>query len=403
MKGEFVKLGLIGISLYLISTGLSFAFFSVFAQSQPPQLPKEAASSPSPKQKHFGVDPSIPRTEPCPLNGMLYTKQEKDIWSKRRPLAVTIENHEESRPQSGLYRADIVYEAVAEGGITRFLGIFYCGAAAENLILSPVRSARIYYLPWVLEYDALYNHVGGAGKCDDPTVDDRAKALCSIDKWKIKDMDQFGLPYKQQDTDGSKYSVCYRNTERLGRPVAWEHTMVCETEGLWKFAKQKRGWTNVDENNVAWDKNFSPWKFKDDAKETERGLDQTISYSAWDSMAAKYGVRWEYDRTINSYRRFTGGVAHKDLEIDEQLSPKVVILQFAKYTPSVDEHAHVLYENIGSGEAIIFQDGKAMKGKWSKPNRNARTTFTDERGKEIEFNKGQIWIDMLPNGTKVAY
>jgi hypothetical protein len=92
------------------------------------------------------------------------------------------------------------------------MGIFYCGAAAENLILAPVRSARIYYLPWVLEYDALYNHVGGAGNCDDPTVDERAKALCRIEQWKIKDMDQFGLPYKQQADDGSKYSVCCKST-----------------------------------------------------------------------------------------------------------------------------------------------------------------------------------------------
>src|SRR3990167_4589786 len=60
------------------------------------------------------------QTETCPLNGLLYTKVEKNIWETRRPLAVMIENHEESRPQSGLSDADIVYEAVAEGGINRF-------------------------------------------------------------------------------------------------------------------------------------------------------------------------------------------------------------------------------------------------------------------------------------------
>lgn len=403
MNGNFVKLTLIGISVYLISTGLSYAAFTAFPQQKQTELPTLSSPSPAPKQKHFGIDPSVPRTEACPINGMLYTKQEKEAWSKRRPLAVMIENHEESRPQSGLYHADVVYEAVAEGGITRFLGIFYCGAAAQNLMLAPVRSARIYYLPWVLEYDALYNHVGGAGKCDDPTVDERAKALCAIDKWKIKDLDQFGLPYKQQDVDGSRYSVCYRNTERLGRPVAWEHTMVCETEGLWKFAAQMRKWTNVDEKGVPWDKDFIPWKFKDDPKEDARGASQVIAYSAWSSMAEKYGVRWEYDRQTNSYKRFTGGLPHKDLEVDEQLSPKVVILQFAKYTPSVDQHAHVLYENIGKGDAIIFQDGKAIKGTWSKPSRNARTRFVDAKGKEIEFTRGQLWIDMLPIGTEVAY
>ena len=97
-----------------------------------------------------------------------------------------IENHAEARPQSGLSYADVVYEAVAEGGITRFMGVFYCGIAVRNVNLAPVRSARTYFLPWVLEYDALYNHVGGAGLCNDDTVDDRAKALCQIDQYKIK-------------------------------------------------------------------------------------------------------------------------------------------------------------------------------------------------------------------------
>jgi len=392
MKGELFKLGLIGVSLYLIATGLSYAAFSTFLPSSSSEIPKIAVPTPATTQKHFAIDPSIPRTEPCPLNGMLYTKQEKDVWIKRRPLAVMIENHEESRPQSGLSRADIVYETVAEGGITRFMGIFYCGAAAESLALSPVRSARIYFLPWVLEYDGLYNHVGGAGNCDDPTVDDRAKALCRIGQWKVKDMDQFGI----------SFPTCYRNYDRLGHPVATEHTMVCATDKLYQLA-EKREWTNVDNLGVSWDKKFQSWKFKDDAKEGDRGSGQAVSYAAWESMAAAYGVRWEYDKATNSYKRLTGGVAHKDLETDEQLSPKVVVLMFAKYTPSLDEHAHVYFENIGVGDAMVFQDGKATKARWSKSDKSARTKFLDTKGKEIELNKGQIWIDMLAVGTKVAY
>jgi len=68
----------------------------------------------------FKIDPNAPKTEACPLSGQLFAKAERQIWEGRRPLTVMIENHEESRPQSGLNKADIVYEAVAEGGITRF-------------------------------------------------------------------------------------------------------------------------------------------------------------------------------------------------------------------------------------------------------------------------------------------
>jgi hypothetical protein len=398
-KQEYILYSIIAIAIYLISTGISFAAFTSL-----PNLIKNQTKTvvPTGTQKHYAIDPSIPRTEACPLNGMMYTKQEKVIWEKQRPLAVMIENHAEARPQSGLSRADIVYESVAEGGITRFMGVFYCGVAAENLIVAPVRSARTYFLPWVLEYDALYNHVGGAGNCNDDTVDDRAKALCQIGTYKIKDMDQFGLPFKFTDDAGKKYPVCSRNYDRLDHPVATEHTMVCETAGLLKVAED-RGWTNVDEKGVAWDKNFQSWKFKDDAKEADRGASFSASFVAWKGYENDYGVRWDYDKINNSYKRFNGGVAHTDLETKEQLEAKTIVVMFAKETGPVDDHAHLLYGNIGSGEGLLFVDGKAQKITWKKTLRTDRTKFFDSAGKEIQFNRGQIWIEMLPIGTPVKY
>ena len=388
-KQQYIITGLIGLALYLISTGLSFAAFTVVG--------KKSAATTSPvanisgTQQHFIIDPSIPRTQACPLNGKLYTKQEEEIWKKRRPLAVMIENHAESRPQSGLSSADVVYEAVAEGGITRFMAVFYCGIAVQNVNLSPVRSARTYYLPWVLEYDAAYNHVGGAGVCDDPTVDTRAKALCQIDQYKIKDMDQFGI----------SFPTCYRNPDRLDHPVATEHTMVCVTDKLLKIASE-RGWTNVDTAGVSWDKNFSSWKFKDDAKEAERGASFSASFTAWKGYS-DYSVKWVYDAATNSYKRFNGGQPHTDLETKEQLAAKNIIVQFAVETGPVDEHAHLLYANIGSGTGLLFQDGKNIKITWQKANRSARTKFYDSAGKEISFNRGTIWIEMLPTGTPISY
>lgn len=388
-KQKFIITGIVGLALYLIATGLSFAGFSYLAKSGLPGSPASKNGS----QDHFVVDPGAPKTESCPINGKMYTKQEKQIWEGRRPLAVMIENHAESRPQSGLSSADVIYEAVAEGGITRFMGIFYCGIAAKSVNLAPVRSAREHYLGWVLEYDALYNHVGGAGLCNDPTVDDRAKALCHIQQYKIKDMDQFGI----------SFPTCYRNYDRLDHPVATEHTMVCVTDKLIALAKQ-RGWTNVDANNVSWNKNFTSWKFKDDAKESDRGTATSISFSAWKGYDKEYGVRWDYDKVANIYKRVNGGVPHTDLETKEQLSAKAVAILFAKETGPVDEHAHLLYANIGSGEAIVFQDGKATKATWKKETKNARTLFFDaSTNKEIVFTRGALWIEMLPIGTAVTY
>lgn len=376
------------ILLYLVSTGISYAAFSLLA----PVVKTTPVPLPSSTKGQFVIDPTLPRTEECVLNGDMFPKSFRYIWEKRRPLAVMIENHEDSRPQSGLSFADVVYETVAEGGITRFMGLFYCKSAPFDIGLSPVRSARTYFLDWVSEYDALYNHVGGAGRCNDDTVDERAKALCQIDKYGIKDLDQFGIPFP----------ICYRNYDRLTHPVATEHTMVCFTDKLHELAK-KRGWTNIDEEGIPWDENFVPWKFKEDAKESERGAVSSLSFAHWEQMADKYSVQWNYDSQSNSYKRLTGSQEHLDLETNAQLTAKAIVIQFTKETDGVDEHAHILYANIGGGKALIFQDGKAIVGTWKKPKRISRTQFFDEKGKEISFVRGPIWIEVIATDTKVTY
>lgn len=389
----FIFYGIVGIAVYLAATGLSYGAFTLFKKTMPsdtkePTTLNVQTGKPS---KHFVTDPNVPRTEACPINGEMYTTKEKEIWEKRRPLAVMIENHTEARPQSGLSFADVVYESVAEGGISRFMAVFYCGVS-NNVLLAPVRSARTYYLPWVLEYDALYNHVGGAGTCNDDTVDERAKALCQIGQYKIKDMDQFSI----------SFPTCYRNYDRLDHEVATEHTMVCQTEKLYKLAAD-RDWTNVDSKGTPWNKNFVPWKFKDDAKDSDRGAVNKINFVAWKGYEKDYGVEWDYDPKTNTYLRTNGGVAQKDLETDEQLSAKAVVVMFAKETGPVDDHMHLLYENIGSGTGLLFQDGKAEKITWKKEDKSSRTKFFDANGKEIQLNRGSIWIHMLPIGTSVTY
>ncbi|MBI4066361.1 DUF3048 domain-containing protein [Candidatus Gottesmanbacteria bacterium] len=386
-KQQFLMMSIVGLAIYLIATGLSFGVFSMLgSRVQMGAASKQEAKGP---QDHFVVDSSLPKTETCPLNGALFTKPERELWEKRRPLSVMIENHAEARPQSGLSSADVIYEAIAEGGIPRFMGVFYCNAG-QPVTLAPVRSARTYFLPWVLEYDALYNHVGGAGRCNDTTVDERAKALCQIDTWKIKDMDQFGI----------SFPTCYRNYDRLDHPVATEHTMVCFTDKLYKLAAE-RGWTNVDAKGIPWDKAFESWKFKDDSPAGERGASFSASFVAWKGYDREYGVRWDWDPATNTYKRFNGGIAHTDLENKQQLTAKVVIVQFAKEIGPVDGHAHLLYENVGSGTGFLWQDGKETPITWKKSTRNARTKLYDAAGKELALNRGQIWIEMLPVGTTI--
>lgn len=374
---------------YGASTSLSYSVFSRTAR--PVLTPEELTSALPGATGGLQEDPNEPKTEECPLNGRMHTKKAKDIWEQRGPLAVMIENHTEARPQSGLSSADIVYEAVAEGGITRFMAIFYCNLA--DVQVGPVRSARTYYLDWLSEYDALYAHVGGAN------TPGPADALGQIIKYDVKDLNQFSIGFP----------VFWRDYQRVGHPVVTEHTMYSTTQKLWDVGA-KRGWSAVDSKGVRWDKNFIPWQFKDpstgsaSSPQASSGQVTKIEVNFWDSQP-NYKVEWNYDPETNTYKR-KNGEPHLDLNNNTQLTAKVIIVQFQKESNANDGYpgnVHLLYKTTGSGQALIFQEGNVLEGKWIKATRVGRTKFVDSKNKEIELNRGEIWIQTVPEGSKVTY
>lgn len=387
------------VGLYLLSAGASYAVFGFVEKGSASKIVTPTPQGGSDKDSRFPVLTG-PKDQVCPLNGAKFTQTEKDLWSQRRPLIVMIENHEDARPQSGLSKADIVYEAVAEGAITRFMAVFYCADAASALKddydIGPVRSARTYFLDWASEYSdyPLYNHVGGAGQCNDPTVDPRAKALCQIEKygWKNKetksDLDQFALGFK----------ICRREPDRIGHPVATEHSMYCSTYALWQTALDRK-LTNINYKGVAWDKSFRSWLPKEDLASSGS---VSPEFEFWKDYK-QYAVKWDYDKTTNSYKRSNDGQPHIDFNTKEQITAKNVVIQFTKETGPVDEHKHLLYTTIGTGRALIFQDGLVIDGKWSKQSRTERTLFFDGKGKEVKFNRGPVWIEILPATGTVNY
>lgn len=375
---------IVSLLLFVTSTGTSYSFFSRMSGSTGGISDLISTTLPSPGSVQ-GEDPSAPRTEVCPIDGDMHTKPAREAWEKRRPLAVMIENHSESRPQSGLSSADVVYEAVAEGGITRFMAVYYCNMG--DVQVGPVRSARTYYLDWLSEYDALYAHVGGAN------TPGPADALSQIYKYKIKDLNQFGIGFP----------TFWRDYQRLGHAVATEHTMYSTTQKLWETGA-KRGWTASDSAGIRWDQKFVSWKFKDDQAASPAVVSK-VSLNFWESQS-DYSVVWNYDTGCNCYKRVNAGQPHIDLNNNQQLSPKVVIVQFMRESHANDgyeNNVHLLYQNKGTGKALIFQDGKAIDGTWSKADRLVREKFLDKTGKEIVFSRGQIWIETVPEGSTVNY
>ena len=396
-KNKKTLLILLSLGIYLLSTGLSYAAFSAYGRtgniftSPLPDSSKEGEQADNSNRKAL-IDIVGSQSESCPINGVKYTKGERSIWESRRPLAVMIENHEESRPQSGLSDSDVLYEAVAEGGITRFMAIFYCRAAAYESILGPVRSARTYFLDWASEYNfPLYAHVGGAN------TPGPANALGQIGTygWSAQnDLNQFSIGYP----------TFWRDYERLGRTVATEHTMYSTTEKLWKIG-EKREYTNADPDGEEWEDGFVPWNFtKKESDFADRGDTQSIDYNFWDDEM--YEVSWQYDKENNLYKRLNGGKPHIDLNVDQQLTTKNLVVQFATERNANDGYpgnVHLIYGTTGKGKILYFKDGKSEKGTWAKASRLKRTVFYDSKGKELSFNPGHIWISVLPVGTTVTY
>lgn len=365
------------VCAFFASAFFSYTYFLGSQQSIKPQKPVENGSG------AVAFDDTLPKTEGCPLNGTLYSKEQRKWWEKHRPLGVMIENHEDSRPQSGISGADVIYEAVAEGGITRFLAVFYCHDAGQ---VGPVRSARTYFLDFISEYGdyPLYTHVGGAN------TEGLANALGQIEDYgwvAYSDLNQFSIGFP----------TFWRDYDRLGHETATEHTMYSTVKKLWDFAKT-RGLTNVDKKGNAWDTKFVPYSFKEDASVKERGVTQDIRLEFWKNYTA-YFVDWIYDTESNVYKRSNGGKLQIDRDNKKNITAKniaVLFMQESNANDGYENNLHLLYKTKGTGKASIFKDGRRIDGTWRKENRTAKTQLFDGKGKPIEFNRGTIWFEILP-------
>lgn len=382
-KNRLLSIGLVVI-VYLISGAASYTLFS-----QSPRMSKTSKASLSTlgTERKLKFDETLPKTEPCPLNGALYSKPQKEWWEKHRPIGIMIENHEESRPQSGLSYADVIYEAVAEGSITRFLAVFYCQDAE---VIGPVRSARTYFLDWISEYGdyPLYAHVGGAN------TPGPANALGQIEDYgwlAYNDLSQFSLGYPT-----------FKKIEQPnGREVATEHTVFSSTDELWKIAALRK-LTNLNKDRESWDVKFVKYSFKDDVVEADRPQNQLIHLEPWESHK-QYVVDWTYDKKNNVYKRNNAGASQIDRNNNKQLTAKnIVVLKMIEThaNDGYENNVHLLYKTKGVGKANIFMDGKETIGSWRKDSRTARTLLFDKEGTPIKLNKGTIWFEILPtNGV----
>lgn len=308
-----------------------------------------------PKKISSALVKKSPTVFVSPLDGKSYNDKNK---ANRHPLAVVIENHPSARPQTGIINASIVYEAITEGGITRFLAIFGPTDAKE---LGPIRSARLFFMDWLKEFDAFFAHAGG-----------NEDALANIDTYAIKD-----IPHAND----------YYWRDYKGRNVASEHTLYSSTDKLYQYASDK----GYDINSSKYEK----YKFKKNGP----GIQEGGKGVEIDFSSVSYRVSWAYDFGTNSYSRSLAGSEHKDLASGETIKANNIIVQTVSRT--LQPHGSYgdqnwVFETIGSGNAKVYRDGKEITATWKKTALTSRTKFYNESGAEIEFNPGKTWIEVIP-------
>jgi hypothetical protein len=274
-------------------------------------------------------------------------------------VAVMIDNHPDARPQSGIEKASLVYEAEVEGYYTRFMAVY--NSDTEVAKIGPVRSARPYFVNWANELNAAYTHCGGS-----------PEALVDIEQKAIVDLNEI--------YNGRFF---WRATDRNA-----PHNIYLSSENFNKFLENKKIFRG----------NFSSWLYKDDSplNNSSSSAEILISYSI-----SEFRIKWVYDKTGNDYIRYFAD--KPEFTADNNLIvAKNIIIQTVPATV-IDAVLRLKMDDIGSGSAIICLDGACQPGLWTKHDSSTRTKFSYASGKEVEFNAGTTWIEVVRPEIKTEY
>jgi hypothetical protein len=286
-----------------------------------------------------------------PLTG---TQVESEAVTQQAVTGIMIENSPDARPQSGLKESGVVFEAIAEGGITRFLALYQ---EDKPQLVGPVRSVRMYYVDWVAAFDASVAHIGGS-----------AAALAEVRNGSYRDIDQF-----------FNAGAYWRASDRYA-----PHNVYTSFEKL-DALNQAKGYTNS---------NFTGFTRKDSrASEAPTATNIQVSISS-----ALFNSAYTYNAASNTYDRSQGGVQHFDRE-KGLLSPRVVIVMKVPQQRVLEDGWREQINTIGSGTAFIFQDGTVQEVTWAKPSKTEQITFTDAAGADVPLARGQTWITAVPATT----
>lgn len=339
-----VTLGVVGM---LLIAGAGVGAYYLFT----PQTVEEPQAAVKPKPK--------PAPEPEKFYSPLTGNQVTDTAATQQAVTgIMVENSPDARPQSGIKDSGVVFEAIAEGGITRFLVLYQ---EQKPQLVGPVRSLRMYYVDWVAAFNASVAHVGGS-----------AAALKEVRNGSYRDIDQF-----------FNAGTYWRATDRYA-----PHNVYTSFERI-DALNAKKGYTSSA---------FTGFTRKDSTASTAPNA-STINVTI---SSATYNSSYIYNATTNTYDRSVGGKPQLDRE-SGQVSPRVVIAMRVTQSTVMEDGYRESINAVGTGQAYIFQDGTVQEVTWRKPSRTAQITFSDAEGKDVPLARGQTWITAVPNGKAVTW
>lgn len=285
---------------------------------------------------------------------------------QRRPIAVKISNAPArwTRPQSGLSQADLVYEHLTEGSITRFTAIFY-GQTPPRV--GPIRSARLIDLELPAMYDAALAFSGSS----------------------------IGVSRKLFSSDFSE-RILRTNTSgyyRTGEDKPYEHTLYATPDQLWETLESR------EQNR---EPQFGSTMAFSEAVPPGGGSAPllTVRYYKFST------IEWRYDVETGRYLRWVDGEEHLDANTGKQIGAGNVVVLVAPHRldETICEHqsgnrclAYSMEIQLwGEGPAIVLRDGRAFEVNWRRSQRHDLLTLQDEGGRPFPLQIGNTWFQVVP-------
>lgn len=305
-----------------------------------------------------------------------------------------------ARPQASLDKAGVIFEAIAEAGITRMAAIYQ---GPQSSIIGPIRSLRLYYLQWDTPFDCTIVHAGGA---DD--------ALAAVKNGGYKDLSE-SLTYMYR---GSPTVRRWNNLFTTGAQLNQFATDYgYTTSSVNGFARM----TPEESKKARFDETVSEKLviYKPAVSNTSEVKPQASSIVIRFGALPTYNVVYTYNKETNKYTR-----TYENNNINEILTcpdgdngkvdPEKVCQKVSSLTPDVvvaivveerkaSDNYHEDITAVGSGQAYIFQNGTVIKGGWSKPTVTDQIKFNDANGREVKLAPGQTIIEAVPTYGAIEY